>query len=153
MKTKLIAIISITFAVFMAQNLFAQEKMSCKSERNHLMMFQNLNLTEVQQEQIGSIKLNHQMNMVDLNANLKKKKLELAELKNKGNYTRESFIDKVEAINSAKNEIAISLANFQMDIYQLLDDNQKKEWNKYSFNFGERKEKRIKRKMKSLNMD
>jgi hypothetical protein len=93
------------------------------------------------------------MEMVDLKANLQKKKLELAELKNKGNYTRESFIDKVEAINSAKNEIAIAQANFQMDIYQLLDDNQKKEWNKYSFNFGERKEKRIKREMKSLNMD
>ena len=93
------------------------------------------------------------MEMIDLKANLQKKKLEMAELKNNGNYTREDFINKVEAINSAKDQIAISKANCQMDIYQLLDDNQKKEWNKCSFNFGDRKEKRNKRKMKEIKID
>jgi Spy/CpxP family protein refolding chaperone len=152
MKSKIFAIIPITFAILIVQNLFAQD-MRCKRDGNHFQMFQNLNLTEVQQEQIGTLRLSHQIDMVDIKADLQKKKLELAELKNKGNYTREAYLDKVEVINSARNKIAISKANFQMDTYQLLDDNQKKEWNKCSLNFGERKEKRIMRKMKDVKVD
>jgi len=153
MKSNIFAIIVVALTVMMVQNGFTQERMKCRKDGNHFPMFQKLNLTEAQQDQIVTLRLNHQMEMIDLKANLQKKKLELIELKNKGNYTREAYIDNVEAINSAKNQIAISKANCQMDIYQLLDDKQKKEWNKSSFNFGERKEKRIKQKMKGQKID
>ncbi|HEY6437410.1 MAG TPA: Spy/CpxP family protein refolding chaperone [Ignavibacteriaceae bacterium] len=146
MKSNIFVIIIITLIVTMIQSGFSQERMKCRNDGNQFQVFEKLNLTESQQDQIVTLKLNHQMEMIDLKANLQKKKLAIAELKNKGNYTREAFIDNVEAINSAKNEIAISRANIQMDIYQLLDDNQKKEWNKCSFNFGERKQKRMKQK-------
>ncbi len=95
-------------------------------------MHQKLNLTEEQQEKVDVLKLAHQKEMIDLKANLEKKEVEMAELKNKGNYTREEFLNKISEIISARNKIALSLANHQMDIYQLLDDNQKKEWNKFS---------------------
>ena len=93
------------------------------------------------------------MELVDLGGNLEKKKLEMAELKNNGNYSREQYIAAVESINTAKDEIAISRANFKMDIYELLDADQKKEWNELSLNRGERKEKRNKesRKYKNIN--
>jgi Spy/CpxP family protein refolding chaperone len=143
----------VTLTVLIVQNDFAQERMNCRKDGNQFQMFQKLSLTETQQDQIVNLRLNHRMEMIDLKANLQKKKLEMAELKNNGNYTREDFINKVEAINSVKDKIAISKANFQMDIYQLLDDNQKKEWNKCSLNFGERKEKRNKWKMKELKID
>ena len=91
--------------------------------------------------------------MIDLKANLEKKEVEMAELKNKVNYTREEFLNKVNEIISARNSIAISLANHQMDVYQLLDDNQKKEWNKFSGEFGERREKRIMKMMKDVEVE
>ncbi len=146
MKSNIFAIIVVTLTVLMVQNDFAQERMKYKNDGNQFQMFQKLNLTEAQQDQIVTLRLDHQMEMIDLKANLQKKILEMAELKNNGNYTREAYLGNVEKINSAKNNIAISLANFQMDVYQLLDDNQKKEWNTCSFNFGDRKEKRNKRK-------
>jgi len=146
MKLNIFAILVFILTILMVQNDFAQERMHCKKDGNQFQMFQKLSLTETQQDQIVTLKLNHQMEMIDLKANLQKKKLEMTELKNNGNYTREDFINKVEAINSVKDEIAISKANFQMDIYQLLDDNQKKEWNKCSFNFGDKKERQNKRK-------
>jgi Spy/CpxP family protein refolding chaperone len=153
MKSNIFAIIVVALTVLMVQNGFAQERMNCKKNGNQFPMFQKLNLTEAQQDQVVTLRLNNQMEMIDLKANLQKKKLELIELKHKGNYTRETYIDNVEAINSAKNEIEILKANCQMDIYQLLDDNQKKEWNKCSFNFSERKEKRVLRKNREIKVD
>lgn len=152
MKFKTLAILTIIVTALMVQNLFAQEMMYCKKDGDQFPMFQKLNLTEEQQGQIGNLRLSHQMEMVDLNANLQKRKIEFAELKNKGDYTREDYLDKVERINSAKNEIAISKANFQMDVYQLLDDTQKKEWNKFSGEFGERREKRIMKMMRDVDI-
>jgi len=137
----------------MVQNDFAQERMNCRKDGNQFQMFQKLSLTETQQDQFVNLRLNHQMETVDLKANLEKKQLEMAVLKNEGNYTREQYIAKVEAINSAKNNLAISKANFQMDVYQLLDDTQKQEWNKFSNFFGGHSDKQVMRKMRAPNID
>ena len=112
MKAKILLIATIIVSALMIQGIFAQGTMNHKNKGDHFPMFQKLNLTEEQQDQISTMRLNHQMEMVDLKANLEKKKLEMAQLKNKGNYTREQYIAKVEAINSAKNQLAISKANF-----------------------------------------
>ena len=93
------------------------------------------------------------MEMVDLKANLKKQEIELTSLKNEGNYTREEYLAEIKSINSTRDAIAISRAEFQMDVYQLLDDNQKEEWNKFSMNFGERREKRVMNKMRQSEID
>ena len=74
----------------------------------------------------------------------------MAEIKNEGNYTREEFLNKVNEIISARNKIALSMANHQMDVYQILDETQKKEWNKFSGNFGERREKRMMKMRKDV---
>ena len=148
MKNNLLSIVTIIFLLITSQNIFAQEMPRHNKERHQFSIFQKLNLTDTQKDQITNLRLNNEMNMVDLKANLKKKKIEMMELKNNGIYTREQYISQVEAINQAKNRIAISKANFQMDVYQLLDDTQKVEWNKHSQFFGERREKRIKREMR-----
>jgi Spy/CpxP family protein refolding chaperone len=151
-KIKLLAFVVIISAVLIAKDLFAQE-MIHERDRDQLKIHQQLNLTEEQQEKADVLKLAHQKEMIDLKANLEKKEVEMAELKNKGNYTREEFLNKISEIVSARNEIALSLANHQMDIYQLLDDNQKKEWNKFSGNFGERRQKRIMKMMKDVDVE
>jgi len=148
MKSRIFAIIAITATLLLVQNLFAQGMMNSRKDGNQFPMFQKLNLTDEQQDQISTLRLNHQMEMIDLKANLEKRKVEMAKLKNNGNYTREEFINKVVAINSARDQISISKANFQMDVYQILDDTQKAQWNKYSQFLGEQKEKHMMRQMR-----
>jgi hypothetical protein len=135
-----------------SQLLFAQE-MRQERDRDQLKIHQKLNLTEEQQEKVDALKFDHQNEMIDLKANLEKKEIEMAELKNKSNYTREEFLNKVNEIISARNEIALSLANHQMDVYQLLDDNQKKEWDKFSGEFGERRQRRIMKMMEDVEVE
>jgi len=151
MKTKILLLITI-LSFLSIQNIFAQERNrqrdNCKQQ-----CLNKLDLTDEQQEKIETMKLDHQMDMIDLKANLEKKKLELKELKNKGNYTREEYINDVEVINVAKDAIAILRANFKMDIYELLDAEQKKEWNELSFKSGERKEKQNKKSKRYKNIN
>lgn len=153
MKAKSLLVISLLIALLVTMALVAQNQHEEKRGNKNFRMYQKLNLTEEQQDQISSMKINHQMEMVDLKGNLEKKKLEMAEMKNYGNYSREQYIAAVESINTAKDEIAISRANFKMNVYEILDADQKKEWNKLSLNSGERKEKRNKesRKYKNIN--
>ena len=127
--------------------------MEHQRDGNKFKIHQKLNLTDEQQEQTDILRLSHQKEMVDLKANLEKREIEMAELKNKGNYTREEFLSKIDEIISARNKIALSFANHQMDIYQLLDETQKKEWNKFSGNYGERREKRKMKMMKDFDVE
>jgi hypothetical protein len=153
MRTKMFALIAILSVLLVSQNLFAQEMMIHKNNMDQCQMHQKLNMTEEQQEKADVLKLAHQKEMIDLKANLEKKEVEMAELKNKGNYTREEFLNKVNEIISARNSIALSLANHQMDVYQLLDDNQKKDWNNMSGEFGKRRQKRIMKMMKDVEVE
>ena len=152
MRTKMFALIAILYVLLVSQTLFAQEMMQ-ERHRDQLKIHQKLNLTEEQQEKVDALKFDHQKEMIDLKATLEKKELEMAELKNKSNYTREEFLNKVNEIISARNEIALSMANHQMDLYELLDDNQKKEWNKFSGEFGERRQKRMMKMMKDVDVE
>lgn len=151
MRAKLFIIISFLSALLISQFLFAQEMMR-ERDRDQLKIHQKLNLTEDQQEKVDVLKFDHQKKMIDLKANLEMKEIEMAELKNKGNYTREEFLSKTNEIISARNQIALSLANHQMDVYQILDETQKKEWNKFSGEFGERRQKRIMKMMKDVDV-
>ena len=152
MRTRMFITIVILSVLVISQYLFAQE-MTQERHRDQLKIHQRLNLTDEQQEKVEVLKLAHQKQMIDLKANLEKKEVEMAELKNKGNYTREEFLSKTNEIISARNEIALSLANHQMDVYQLLDDNQKKEWNKFSSEFGEKRQRRIMKMMKDVEVE
>ena len=136
MKRKnLICIVTIfvAFIVF-SQFSFAQMGTNMGMNKHHKdfsprMMLDKLNLTEDQQAAVEKLHFNHQNEMIDLRANLEKKKLELKELKMNGNYSRSDFINKVKAINDVKSQIAIAKANHHMDIYELLTDEQKKMFN------------------------
>lgn len=151
MKTKIFVLVGILTFVSL-QNILPQEK-NHKRDNCRQLCFNKLDLTEEQQEKVETMKLDHQMEMIDLKANLEKKKLGLADLKNNGNYTRDEYIGQIEQINSAKEAIAISRANFKMDVYEILDADQKKEWNELSINFGERKEKRMNKSNKRRNFN
>lgn len=151
MKRQMIVFIAILSTFLASQSLFAQE-MRQGRDRNQFKIHQKLNLTEEQQEKVDVLRLTHQKEMVDLKANLEKRKIGMAEMKNKGNYTREEFLSKTNEIISARNQIALSMANHQMNVYQILDETQKKEWNRFSKNFGERREKRMMKIMRDVDV-
>ncbi len=151
MKFKILAL-TIVSALILTNSIFAQGKME-KKEQFQRQMHQNLNLTEEQQTIADELRIAHQKEMIDLKANFEMKELEMSELKSKGNYTRDEYLSKVNDIISARNKIAFSVANHQMDIYQILDENQKKQWNKMSHNFGERREQKLKRMMRNFDAE
>lgn len=148
MKFRIIAVIAVGI-IISSQNIFAQEMLQ-KKQQFRDQIHKQLNLTDDQQTKIDELKLAHKKEMIDLKANLDRKELALAELKNKGNYSREDFLNKINDVITARNKIAISFANHQMDVYEQLDENQKKEWNKISGEFGEHREKRVNRMMKNF---
>jgi len=103
------------------------------------MMLEKLNLTDEQKEAVEKLRLKHQSEMIDLKADLQKKKLALKELTNNGNYSRDDYINAVKAINTAKNNIATSMANQRMDVYDLLTPEQKKTFDDMRHQFDKRK--------------
>lgn len=138
--------------LILSNNIFAQGMMP-KKQQYQKQIHQQLNLTDEQQTKVDEMKLNHQKEMIDLKANLEKKELELRELKNKGKYSRDEYLSKVNDIISARNKIALSVANHHMDVYQILDETQKKKWNKMSHQFDERREKRVHRMLQNLDAE
>ena len=132
MKANSIILTLLLSALFITGTIYAQEY-SGKSRERHKMEFKEqmkdrLNLTDEQQDKIEALKLSNQKEMIDLKANLEKKEVELAELKNTLNFSRDAYMNKINEIIAAKNKIEIARANHQMDVYQLLTDQQKKEW-------------------------
>lgn len=91
---------------------------------------EKLNLTADQEKKIEELRTTHQKKMIDLRADMQKLHLEKKELLNKGNYDRKSFLALEDKIMKQKNVIETTVANHQMDVYELLDANQKVIWNK-----------------------
>ena len=100
-----------------------------KRYRDKDRIHEKLNLTDEQENKIEGLRINHQKQMIDFRAELDKKELELQELNNKGEYTRDEFIAKIKELSEIRNRMQLAGANHQMDIYELLDPEQKATWN------------------------
>jgi Spy/CpxP family protein refolding chaperone len=125
-----------------------------KQDHDRIQMRDNiikeLNLTDEQQTNIGQMRLQNQKDMVDLKADLQKKKIELKELLQNGNYSRTEYMTKTDAIISAKNNIEIAQAENQMDIYESLDADQQKIWNKKGHRFHDGREKFFRKEFRRI---
>jgi Spy/CpxP family protein refolding chaperone len=95
---------------------------------NHNMMIEKLNLTAEQKTKVDDLKIIHQKEMIDLKSELAKTRLDLKELKSKTDIKRNEVLNLVEKINGIKNKMSIARVNHRMDIYELLDDNQREIW-------------------------
>ena len=93
------------------------------------MIHEKLNLTPEQEKKIEDLRTSHQKKMIDLRADMAKLHLEKKELLNKGNYDRKAFLALEDKIMKQRNTIETSMANHRMDVYELLDANQKVIWN------------------------
>ena len=83
-----------------------------------------------QKDKITDLRSKNQKEMIDLRAGLKKKEIDMRDLRKDPNLTRDGLISEVKEINGIKDQIAIARANHQMDIYEVLTPEQKKIWQK-----------------------
>jgi Spy/CpxP family protein refolding chaperone len=131
MKRILIITVFLSFIIVLAGAFtFAQRQKENRRDNKRENMIEKLNLTEEQQTQIEEIRFTHQENMIDLKADVEKKELTLKELQSTNNFSRSDYITNIEEIISAQNKIRLANANHHMDVYELLDAEQKETWNK-----------------------
>ncbi|AFH49051.1 Hypothetical protein IALB_1341 [Ignavibacterium album JCM 16511] len=128
MKTKLLVAIATIIALSIFTESFAQMERMKMRDKMRDKMEERLNLTDAQKAKVEELRLNHQKKMIDLKANLEKKEVELKALRANDKLNRSEFLKLIKEINEIKNSIAVERANHQMDIYELLDNNQKKIW-------------------------
>jgi Spy/CpxP family protein refolding chaperone len=128
MKQRSILIIALVFTAFALAYPASGQRGNNKKGQAGEFGLKKLNLTEVQQTQIEKLKIDHQKKMVDLQADLKKQEIAMEEVTADKNFKRVDFINAVENISKAKDQIALEQANHHMDVYQLLDDTQKAQW-------------------------
>ena len=136
MKNLMITTLSLIFLISaISVNAQNQEK-----DRNKFrsQFHSELNLSDVQETIIKELKLAHEKEMIELKADVERKELELKELRNNGNYTREEYLGIKSEIIEAQNKITMARASHQMDVYELLNDEQKITWNEKGMMFQNR---------------
>lgn len=66
--------------------------------------------------------------MVKLRAELELKELEMKKLKTAEKFSRNDVLNLTKEINEIKGKIELARTNHRMDVYDILDANQKKIW-------------------------
>ncbi len=125
-RTLIIAATIFTALIFTI-SISAQNKTGTKRMGKEFGL-KKLNLTEAQQSQVEKLRIEHQKNMVDLQANLKKQEIALEEVTANKDLKRSDLTNAIENISKAKDQIALARANHFMDVYQILDNTQKAQW-------------------------
>lgn len=130
MKSRIIPVMFVfMFAAIFAVNIYAQAPKGGKDKKAPMMrerIFEKLNLTDAQKDQISKLKTDFQKKMIDMKSNLQKDMVDLKALRSKDDVTRNEVIASVEKVNKAKNEIALALANHLMDVREILTPEQRK---------------------------
>jgi Spy/CpxP family protein refolding chaperone len=110
-------------------------------------MMDQLKLTDQQKDKIETLKSENQRKMIDLKADLQKAKADMHDLVMKGNYSRSDFLGAVDKIAKAKEQIAKQMANHRMDVYEQLNPDQKKTFDKMHHRMGKGKGMMMRRGM------
>lgn len=139
MKIKKIIVLIIIPVLFISVNNYAQRKNGMGNEKHRMFMMQKLNLTEQQQKKIDDLNYDHQKVMIKLRSDLQMKKLELRKAYSSDKISRNDIIKLTKDINTVKNDISLEKVNHQMNVYEVLDDTQKKLWKEQKENFGRNK--------------
>ena len=151
MKKFLIPIIALLVIFGLNQNIFAQRDQYKGRQYQRENNFEKLNLTTEQKSKIEALRLTNQEEMIKLKSELELKELELRKLKSSDNFSRKDVLNLTKEINEARGKIELARANHRMDVYEILDENQKKIWNETDRNPGFMKNK-VNRKLMQRKM-
>lgn len=128
-------IIGSLIALFMIASFFstvnAQPKHKFHKRAFEEKMIDQLNLTEEQETKISDLRSVHRKKIVDFKAELEKAMIDMKDLRDNEDLSRDKMISSVEKINSIKNKMALEKANHRMDVYEHLTDDQKKIWREH----------------------
>ncbi|MDY0083949.1 MAG: hypothetical protein RBR74_12265 [Ignavibacteriaceae bacterium] len=141
MKKILIPLITVLVIIGFNQDAFAQKEQNKGRQYQRENHFDKLNLTAEQKSQIESLRFKNQEEMIKLRAELNLKELEMKKLKTSDNFSRKDVLKLTSEINEIKSKIDLAKTNHKMDVYELLDANQKKIWNEMDRNPGFMKNK------------
>jgi Spy/CpxP family protein refolding chaperone len=145
---KLIFVFLVLFAaVSINQVGYSQKRDNPRSKDFRMDLKSQLNLSEDQEKKIEALRLAQEESMIKLRSDLELKELEIRKLKSSDKFSRSEIINLTKEINSIKNNMALTRVNHQMDVYELLDENQKKIWLDKQDQFGNMRH-RIKDKMR-----
>lgn len=143
----LILVMSVLFAIAVLNpQIYSQKKDHSKSREFRINLKEQLNLSEDQEKKIEALKLSHEESMIKFRADIELKELEMRKLKSSDKFSRSAMINLTKEISAIKNDLALSITNHQMDVYDLLDESQRKVWLDKQEQFGHMKHK-MKNKM------
>jgi len=138
----LIVVLSVLFIIsFFNQPVLSQNREQSKTKNYRVDMKEQLNLSEDQEKKIEVLKLSQEEKMIKLKSEMELKDLEMRKLKSSDKFSRTEIINLTKDINAIKNEMALAKVNHQMDVYDLLDENQRKIWLDTQEKFGHMKHK------------
>jgi Spy/CpxP family protein refolding chaperone len=145
---KLIFVLAVLFAVVsLNQEAYPQRGDNPKSKDFRRNLKVQLNLSEDQEKKIDALRLTQEESMIKFRSDLKVKELEIRKLKSSIKFSRSEMINLTKEINAIKNDMALTRVNHQMDVFELLDENQRKIWLDKKDQFGNMRH-RMKDKMR-----
>jgi len=137
---KLIFMLAVLFAVVsLNQEAYSQKRDNSKSKNFRMNLKEQLNLSEDQEKKIEDLRLTREESMIKFRSDLELKDLEMRKLKSSEKFSRSEMINLTKEINAIKNDMALTRVNHQMDVYELLDENQRKVWLDKQDQFGNMK--------------
>ena len=141
MKNLILALSVLFVTTVLNPQLYSQKRDHSKMTDSQMNLKQQLNLSEDQEKKIDGLRLSHEEAMIKFRSDLELKELEMRKLKLSEKLSRAEMINITKEISSVKNDMALARTNHQMDIYDLLDENQRKIWSDKQENFGHIKHK------------
>lgn len=137
----LIVIITTALIALVPLNLsLAKENIKNNKDFPHKGMFwEKLNLTKEQKDQIDKFRLDHQREVIDLRASIKKNRLDIEELLKNQNLDEGKIRSLVSKNSELQAKVKESALNMWLKAYKILDEKQKEMWREYTpFLNGER---------------
>ena len=137
---KLIFVLAFLFVVAsLNQEAYSQKGDNSKSKNFRMNLKEQLNLSEDQEKKIEDLRLTREESMIKFRSDLELKDLEMRKLKSSEKFSRSEMINLTKEINAIKNDMALTRVNHQMDVYELLDESQRKIWLDKQDQFGNMK--------------
>jgi Spy/CpxP family protein refolding chaperone len=134
MKNSALFILALLFLSASFISIQSQQRKMMHQDGNKENLREQLNLSEDQMKKIDDLRLIHNEKMIDIKAELAKKKLEMKKLRSGDELSRNELLKITKEMSEIKIKIAVEKVNHQMDVYDQLSKEQKKIWSKMHFN-------------------
>ncbi len=128
MKNLKYVVLSLLIILFFSSVNFAQMKNDGRRGDMREMVKKKLQLNADQEKKISDLRLNFQDRLIDLTLQLKKKELEKEKILSGDIVKRDDMLRVTKEMQEVKNKIEAEKINHQMDVYEILDANQKQIW-------------------------